>query len=73
MRLAGAAVAEKEQILLSRQELTSSQFQHKRLVERGDSEVETVEALDHWESGLADAALRGSAIAVQQLQLGQAK
>jgi ParB family chromosome partitioning protein len=66
MRLARTAISEQEEIFLPRQKLTSGQFQHQRLVERGDGkEVETVQALDHRKSCLADAAFRGSAIAVQ--------
>jgi hypothetical protein len=62
---ASAAVAEKKKIFLSRQILAAGQFQHQRLVERGDGqEIETIEALDHRESGLPDAALGGTTLAV---------
>ena len=56
------------------QELASGQLQDQGLVQRGNrQELETVQALDHRELRLADAAFDGAAIAVQQFQLGQAQ
>ena len=74
MGLAGSGVAQQQHVLAAQQELRACQFQHHGLVQRRDGEeVEAVEALDHWELRLPDAALGGAAVAVQQLQFCHAQ
>jgi hypothetical protein len=66
MRLAGTGVAQQQHVLAAQQELRACQFQHHGLVQRRDGEeVEAVEALDHWELRLPDAALGRAAVAVE--------
>src|ERR1035437_6601701 len=70
--LAGAAVAERDDILAAGDVLRAGQLQHQGLVERGDGgEVEAVEALDRWELRLLDPALDGPPFPLDHLQLGQ--
>ncbi len=67
-------VSQRQDVFLSLDELAAGLFQHQRLIQGGDrQEVETVQALDHIEIGLPDAALRGPAFAVEQFQFTQAQ
>ena len=73
MGLAGAAVAERDDVLAALDVFTARQFQDQHLVERWDGlEVEAVEAFDGGEPGLPDPPLDHAAFAVDQLQFGQA-
>ena len=70
--LAGAAVAERDEVLAALDVLAAGQLQDQRLVERGDDlEVEAIEALDHGEARRLDAPLDHAALAVDQLELGK--
>src|ERR1019366_6205229 len=72
--LAGAAVADRDDVLSASDVLRAGQLQHQGLVERGDGgEVEAVETLYRRESGFLDRALDGAPFPVDQLQLGQAQ
>ena len=72
--LAGAAVAERDDVLAAGYILRAGQFQHQGLVERWDGgEVEAVETLHCWEPGLLDPALDGPPFPVDHLKLGQAQ
>ena len=72
--LAGAAVAERDEVLAALDVLAAGQLQDQRLVERGDDlEVEAVEALDHGEARRLDAPLDHAALAVDQLELGESQ
>jgi hypothetical protein len=60
MRLAGAAVADRDHVLSASEVLAAGQLQHQHLIiiQRGDRrEVETVQALHCREPRLLDAAL----------------
>ena len=70
--LAGAAVAERDEVLAALDVLAAGQLQDQRLVERGDDlEVEAIEALDHGEARRLDAPLDHAALAVDELELGK--
>ena len=72
--LAGAAVAERDEVLAALDVLAAGQLQDQRLVERGDDlEVEAVEALDHGEARRLDAPLDHAALAVDQLELDESQ
>src|SRR5208337_2144871 len=72
--LAGAAVAECDDVLAPRDVLRARQLQHQRLVERGQhGKVEAVQTLYRREAGLLDPALDRSPFPVDYLQLGQAQ
>ena len=74
MGLPRAAVAEHDDVVAGNNERAARQLQDQRLVEAGDrGEVEGVQALDCREAGLADAPLEEAALAVDQLQFGQAQ
>jgi hypothetical protein len=74
VRLACATVAQQQYVLAASKELASRQLQDQGLVQRRDGqEVEAVHGLDDREPGLPDAAFGGSALAIQQLQLGHAQ
>jgi len=74
MRFAGAAVADRDDILAASDVLAVGQLQHQCLVERGDrGEVETVEAFHCREPCLLDAALDHPAFPLNQFELGQAQ
>ena len=65
MGLAGAAVADGNDILAALDVLTARQFHHKSLVHRGDRrEVEGVQALGRRKSGGADPPLHHALVAV---------
>ena len=73
MGLAGAAVAECDDVLAALDVFTSRQFQDQHLVERRNGlEVEAVEAFDGGEFGLPDPPFDHAALTVDQFQLGQA-
>jgi len=74
MALAGAAVAERDDVLPAQDELAAAEFQHQHLVEARDrGEVESVEALHRREPGGAYAALDDPALAIDQFQFHQAQ
>ena len=69
MGLAGAAVADGDDVLPALDVFTACQFHHQRLVQRRDGrEVEGVQALDRGESGGADPPLHHALVAVDELQ-----
>ena len=73
MGLAGAAVAERDDVLSTLDVFTSCQFQDQHLVERGNGfEVEAIEAFDGRELGLPDPPLDHAALAVDQFQFAEA-
>src|SRR6516162_323807 len=70
--LAGAAVAERDDILAARNVLGACQLQYQGLVERrDDGEVEAVETLHRGEPCFLYAALDSAALAVDDLEFGQ--
>ena len=70
--LAGATVAERDEVLAALDVLAAGELQDQRLVERRDDlEVEGIEALDHGEARRLDPPLDHAALAVDQLKLGQ--
>ena len=72
MGLAGAAVAEGDDVLPALYVLTAYQFHHQGLVHRGDGrKVEGVQGLDGGEAGRADPALHHALVAVDELQFRQ--
>ena len=72
MGLAGAAVADGDDVLAALDVFTAGQFHHQGLVRRGDGrEVEGVEALDGGEAGRADAALHHALVSVDKFQFGE--
>src|ERR1700737_4832441 len=74
MRLAGAAVAESNNIVVGDDIFTTGQFENKRLVERRNgSEVERVETLHRGKAGGADAALDHAPFAIDEFELGEAQ
>src|SRR5260370_39621936 len=74
VRLPRATVAQQQDVLAAGEELASCEFQYSGSVQRRDGqEVEAVYGLDDWELRLADAAFRGAALAVQQLEFGDAQ
>jgi len=74
MALAGAAVAERDDVLPAQDELAAAEVQHQHLVEARDGgEVEGVEALHRREPGGTDAALDDATLAVDQFQFHQAQ
>src|SRR6266851_1728325 len=74
MALAGAAVAERDNVLAAQDVLRARQLQHEHLVKAGQrSEVERVEALHRRKARLPDAPLDHAPLALDQLQLGQSQ
>src|SRR3977135_972391 len=74
MRLAGAAVAESNNIVVGDDIFTTGQFENERLVERWNgSEVERVETLHCGKAGGADAALDHAPFAIDEFELGEAQ
>ncbi len=74
MGLAGARIAERDDVLPTVDVLTASELQHQGLVEAGDGlEVEAVETFDGGKAGRLDAPLDHAAFTVDQLQLGEAQ
>ena len=74
MRFTCSAVARQQDVLAASEELASRQLQHQGLVQRWDSqEIEAVHDLDDWELRLSDATFGSPALAVQQLQFGDAQ
>src|SRR3954447_280158 len=72
--LPGAAVAENDNVVAGNNELAACQLQDQRLVEgRHRRKIEGVQALHRREAGLADAPLDEAALAIDQLQFGQAQ
>ena len=72
--LAGAAVADGDDVLPALDVFTPGQFHHQRLVQRRDGwEVEGVQALHGRESGGADPPLHHALVAVDEFQLGEAQ
>ena len=72
MGLAGAAVADGDDILPSLYELAPGRFHDQRLVHRGDGqEVEGVQALDRGEARGPDPALYHALVAVDEFQFGE--
>ena len=70
--LAGAGVAERDDVLAALDVLAARQLHHQRLVQgRQRREVEAVEALHGRELGRLDAALHHAPLAIDQLLLGQ--
>ena len=68
--LAGAAVANSDDVILAVDVFAPGQLQHQGFVERGDSqEVEGVQALYGGEPGYLDPALHHAVITVDKLQL----
>ena len=72
--LAGAAVADGDDVLPALDVFTPGQFHHQRLVYRGDGrEVEGVQTLHRGESGGADPPLHHALVAVNEFPLGEAQ
>src|SRR3982074_3403105 len=72
MRLAGAAVAESNNIVVGDDIFTTGQFENERLVERWNgSEVERIETLHRGKAGGADAALDHASFAIDEFELGE--
>ena len=72
MGLAGAAVADGDDVLPALDVFTACQFHHQGLVQRRDGwEVEGVQALDRGEPGGADPPLHHALVAVDELKLSQ--
>ena len=72
MGLAGAAVADGDDVLPALDVFRACQFHHQGLVQRRDGwEVEGVQALDRGESGGADPPFHHALVAVNELKLGQ--
>src|SRR3979411_2679447 len=72
MRLAGAAVAESNNIVVGDDIFTTVQFGNERLVERWNcSEVERIETLHRGKAGGADAALDHAPFAIDEFELGE--
>ena len=74
MSLAGAAVADGDDVLAALDVFTARQFHHQGLVHRRDSrEVEAVQALDRREAGGAAPPLHHALVAVDQFQFREAQ
>src|SRR6476660_1601892 len=74
VRLAGAAVADRDDVLPAGHILRAGELQNEGLVERRNgSEVEAVQALHGREPRLLDPTLDHAPFAVDQLQFGQAQ
>ena len=74
MALAGAGVADRNDVLAPLDVLRARQLHHQRLVQgRQRREVEAVEALDRREPGGLDPALDHAPLAIDQLLLGQSQ
>src|SRR5207245_9800781 len=74
VRLARARVTQKQHVLPALEKFAPRQLQHQDLdYGRDAQELESVQALDHWEAGLIDAALGGPPLAGQQFQLRHAQ
>jgi hypothetical protein len=74
VRLAGAAVADRDDVLAARNVLAAGELQDQGLVERRDRrEVETVEAFHRRKPCLLDAALDHPAFPLDQLEFSQAQ
>ena len=72
MRLAGAAVAQRIDVLTTQDIFAAGEVKDEDLVERGDGgELERVEALHRRESRCPDTSLHRAALAVDQLELDQ--
>ena len=72
--LAGAAVADRDDVLAAGDVLRAGKLQHQRLVERRQGqEVEAVEAFDRRELRLLDPPLDHPPLALDQLQFGKAQ
>ncbi len=70
--LAGAAVAERDDVLAALDVFAAGKLEHEGLVERGDGlEVEAVEALGHREARRLDPPLDHAPLAVDQLELDE--
>ena len=73
MGFAGAAIAERDNVLTPFDIFATRQFQNHHLVERWDGlEVEAVETFDGRELGLSDPPLDHATLPVDEFQLGQA-
>ena len=74
VRLAGAGVADRDDVLAPRDVFRAGEFQHQGLVERGErQEVKAVEAFDGREPGLLDAPLDHPPFPLDQFELGKAQ
>ena len=74
MALAGAAVADGDDVLPALDVLAAGQFHHQGLVQRRDGrEVEGVQAFNGGESGRPDPPLHHALVAVDELKLGEAQ
>ena len=72
MGLAGAAVADGDDVLPPLDVFAPGQHQHQGLVHRGDGhKVEGVQGLDRGEAGGADPALHHALVAVNEFQFGE--
>jgi len=72
MALAGPAVAERDDILATRDERAAAKLQRQHLVEAGNGgEVESVEALDRREPGLADSPFGDPAFAIEEFEFDE--
>ena len=73
MRLAGAGIAQSDDILAGDDIFAAREFEDERLVERWDgSEVESVETLHCREAGGADAALDHAPFTIDEFEFGEA-
>ena len=74
MGLAGAAVADGDDVFSVLDVFAQGQLHHQRFVHRGDGqEVEGVQAFDRREAGRPDAALHHALVAVDEFQFGEAE
>jgi hypothetical protein len=74
VRLAGAAVADRDDVLTARDVLAAGKLQDQGLVQRGERhEVETVEAFHRREPRLLDATFDHPAFPLDQFEFGQAQ
>src|SRR4029077_9335898 len=74
VRLAGAAVADRDDVLPTGHILRAGELQHEGLVEgRNGKEVEAVQALHGREPRLLDPTFHHASFAFDQLQFGQAQ
>jgi hypothetical protein len=74
VRFSSSTVTKQQYVFAAGEELTSRQFQHQGLVQRRHGqEVEAVHGLDDRKLRLPDAAFCCPALAVQQLQFGDAQ
>ena len=74
MRLAGATVAEGDDVVVGDDIFAAREFENEWFVERRNSgEVECVETLHRWKTGSADSALDHAPFTIDEFKLGKAQ